>query len=156
MTVLLDTNVLIHAANAASPVYALARQLRDQAVAGTLQACLSPQNLWEFYAVVTNPKRIHPALSAQEALHEVSLYMQAPHLRVLVPQPSSHQRALTLLRRHPVTGKGVFDVYLVATMLDHGVSTIYTENVQDFRRYPEIEVINPFAISTKPSSRSAP
>ena len=154
VTVLLDTNVLIHAANAASPVYMLARQLREQVVGGAIQACLTPQNLWEFYAVVTNPRRIDPPLSASEARREVLLYAETPHIRLIIPRQSSYQRALALLRQHPVIGKDVFDLYLVATMLDYDVSTIYTENIHDFRRYPDIEVVNPFAMA-KSSHRSA-
>jgi predicted nucleic acid-binding protein len=37
----------------------------------------------------------------------------------------------------------IFDMQLVATMLSHGVSRIYTYNINDFKKYTEIEVPEP-------------
>ena len=50
-----------------------------------------------------------------------------------------------LVRRHPVTGRKIFDVQLVATMLGNGVKKIYTFNVTDFEPFADIEVLVPEA-----------
>ena len=47
------------------------------------------------------------------------------------------------MHQHPVTGGGVFDVQLAATMLGNGVRKIYTLNASDFRPFDEIEVLTP-------------
>ncbi len=148
MKILLDANILIHAANGSSPVHETAKRLRDQAVEGALQACLTPQILWEFFSVVTNPRRIDRPLTRGSALKEVEAYVAAEHVALLVPQPSATRRALVLLAHSRVTGPRIFDLYLVATMLDHGVRRIYTEHVEDFRGFDEIEVVNPFHPAT--------
>jgi toxin-antitoxin system PIN domain toxin len=142
---LLDANILVHAANGASPVHQAAKRLRDQAVAGDVQACLTPQVLWEFYAVITNPRRVDRPLSPPVARQEVQAYMQAERIPLLVPTRSTMTRVLGLLARYPVTGLRIFDLFLVATMLDHGVRQVYTENVDDFRPFEGIATINPLA-----------
>jgi toxin-antitoxin system PIN domain toxin len=144
VTVLLDTNILIHAANAASRFHAEARRLRDQALEGALHACLTPQILWEFYSVMTNPRRVERPLPPELALREVQAYVQAEQIGMIIPLRTTYRRALELLRRHRVRGRRVFDLYLVATMLDHEISTLYTENVADFQEFGGVKVVNPF------------
>lgn len=145
MRALLDTNILVHAANAASPVHTHAKRLRDEALLGAIQACLTPQVLWEFYAVITTPRRVSRPLSCETALKEVQAYVQADRLSLIYPRHSTVLLTIKLLSQHPTTAQGLFDVVLVATMLDHGLVRLYTENVDDFKAFREIEVINPFA-----------
>ena len=144
MITLLDSNILIHAANAASHAHDTAKRLRDQAVEGILPSCLTPQILWEFYAVITNARRVDQPLTQESALREVQAYVQATQIALLLPRRSAVERTLSFLARHRVRGLRIFDLFLIATMLDHGVRRIYTENVEDFQGFREIEAINPF------------
>jgi hypothetical protein len=50
-----------------------------------------------------------------------------------------------LLRQHPVTGRKVFDVQLVATLLANGVKKLYTSNRVHFVPFAVIEVLTPVA-----------
>ncbi len=145
MSILFDTNILIHAANAASPLHTQAKRLRDQAVEGFIDACLTPQVLWEFYAVMTNPTRVTHPLAPHEASREVQTYLEADRLTIIMPRHTTLQRTAELLRRARVTGRRIFDVYLAATMLDHNVRVIYTQNTKDFAHFREIQAVNPFA-----------
>lgn len=52
-----------------------------------------------------------------------------------------------LVAKHQVVGKQAHDANLVATMLVHGVTRLLTFNGADFKRYSEIEVIEPVNIS---------
>jgi predicted nucleic acid-binding protein len=45
--------------------------------------------------------------------------------------------------KHNVTGADVFDLQLVATMLEHGVRRIYTYNRDDFLPFGDLEVLTP-------------
>lgn len=144
MIALLDTNILIHAANAASRVHAEARRLRDQAIEGAITVCLTPQILWEFYSVVTSPRRVERPLAPDRALREMQAYAQAERITFIFPRPSTYRLVLDWLPRRRVTGRRIFDLYLVATMAENGVSMVYTENVDDFRGFPNVEALNPF------------
>lgn len=48
-----------------------------------------------------------------------------------------------LVIAHSVTGVKVHDARLVAAMKVYGLSRILTFNKDDFRRYPDIEIITP-------------
>jgi predicted nucleic acid-binding protein len=48
-----------------------------------------------------------------------------------------------LAEKHGVTGADVFNLQLVATMLENGVRRIYTFHRDDFERFGELEVVTP-------------
>ena len=99
--------------------------------------------LCEFYSVVTNPRRVARPRSPAEAISAISVLLALPGIHVL-PTPA-HAAAgwMALLQRHPVTGRDVFDLQLVATMQAHNVQRIYTFNTGDFGVFPELTVIAP-------------
>ena len=141
--ILLDSNILIYAHAADSPFHVSARQLRDQAAQGALSACLSPQVLCEFFSVITDDRLVKPVLSPAQAKREISTYWNAGGFHRIVPKETTVSRLVSMLDRHPLKRRDIFDAFLVATMLDNDIRTIYTRNVKDFEVYPEIQVINP-------------
>ena len=141
--ILLDTNILVHAAGSKSPLYERAKELRDRAVVGEVDACIAAQVLSEFYAIVTDPRRLRPPLAPTQAQRDLRNYLSSS-LRLILPKETSTARMLDLLAHRSVRGGRIFDLFLAATMLDNGVHTIYTENVRDFKGLKGIEVINPF------------
>ncbi len=58
MKILLDTNILVHAYNKSSPNQIEAAGIIRKAMQGEIEACLTPQVLYELFAVVTDPKRV--------------------------------------------------------------------------------------------------
>ncbi len=141
--ILFDANILIHAHTAGSPFHVSAQQLRDQATQGAIEACVSPQVLCEFYSVVTNDRLIKPALTPIQAKKELHTYWHASGFRRIIPRESTITHLVKLLDRNNVKRGDIFDIFLVATMLDNDVRTIYTQNVKDFDGYPELHVVNP-------------
>ena len=146
--ILFDANVLVHAHAVNSPLYEVARRLRDQAAQGELAACVSPQVLCEFFAVTTDARRFRPALSPQQAIHEVTTYWTRSGFRKILPTERTIARLGELLDQDVVTGQCIFDAFLVATMLENGVTTIYTANTKDFLPFHELQVVNPFEPSS--------
>lgn len=106
---------------------------------------VTPQVLAEFYSVITNPRRVSSLFTPQEALQEVNNIRTLPGMTVLPVPVDVVDRWTDLVRRHPVTGRKIFDVQLVATMLGNGVKKIYTFNVTDFEPFADIEVLVPEA-----------
>lgn len=142
--ILLDTNILVHAAGASSPRHATAKELRDQAAEGQLEACIAPQVLTEFYAVVTNPRRFQPALTPSQAQKELRAYLSSS-LKLILPKETTVSHMLRLIGSRPVRSGRIFDVFLAATMLDNGVRIIYTENITDFEAIRGIEAVDPLS-----------
>jgi uncharacterized protein len=128
--ILLDTNVLVYALNADSPQHADCRRVVDLSTAGALPAVLLPQILVECYAVVTSPRRIPRALTPQQAW--AALRMLARALDVRPPAATLLDDLDLLMTQHPRRGRDIFDLAIVAQMLDHGIRAICTCNVSDF------------------------
>lgn len=141
---LLDSNILVHATTRASAHHEKAKALCEQALDGRLESCVALQNLCEWYAVVTDGRRITHPLTTDEAGRELEAYLTPSPLTLLTVTPAVVQQLPALLRRSASRGAHVFDVLLVATMLAHGVTTIYTENIRDFSAFRDIRAVNPF------------
>ena len=135
----LDTNILVYAADRSSPLHAQAVEIRDRAAAERESVCLCFPVLLEFFAVITCPSRVRHPLSTEEAWQEVNVYLNA--FRMLYPNEGTWRRLSDLLMRYGIARQGVFDALIVALMLQHGVTGIYTANRRDFARFSEIEVL---------------
>jgi toxin-antitoxin system PIN domain toxin len=141
--VLIDTNVLVYAHNADAPQHLVARALRDSALSGGVRACLTHQILLEFYAIITNPRRVMRPVAASAAREEVRRYLAHSAFRMLYPTEETGAWLIRLLLRVQTRGAKIFDLYAAATMLTHGVTAIATFNVEDFVRIPGIAVYDP-------------
>jgi uncharacterized protein len=102
---------------------------------------VTPQILSEFYAVVTNARRVAKPRSPAEALDAISDLLKFLHV---LPIPAHVVDGwMSLVRRHPVTGADVFDLQIVATMRANDVQRIYTFNVRDFEMIAAISAVTP-------------
>jgi len=141
--VLLDTNVLVYATNEDSPFHAQARRIVERALSGELPAAITPQVLAEYYAVVTDPRRVEHPLTPAEARRQVEALL-AGAIRLLPLNEGTSRRLVELGERYGIRAQEIYDAQVVAAMLEGGIPQIWTANVQDFERYREIEVHNPF------------
>lgn len=140
---MLDTNVLVDALYEDLAEYPAASHLLELAEDPQAAFCVAPQVLAEFYAIITDPRRVSVAYSAAEARQEVEKIHHKRGVHILPVPVDVVDRWLELLRTHPVTRSRIFDVQLVATMLGNEVRRIYTFNVRDFTPFPELEVLTP-------------
>jgi hypothetical protein len=97
----------------------------------------------EFFAVVTDPKRVAKPLTCREAISELEKYSNSKSFQKIYPTPLSFEILLDLLSRYQVSKQNVFDTQLVATMLANDVTCLYTYNYKDFVGYKEFEVLSP-------------
>lgn len=140
---LLDTNVLIYALDGSSPFHAVCRAKLEAARSVDAKLCVAPQNLAEFYSLVTNPKRVAAAIRPEEALDAIEQILSLPGLDLLTVPIDIVSRWVALCRRHPVTGPGVYDLQIVAVMLANNVCKVCTFNTADFEIFPELEAKAP-------------
>ena len=141
---LLDTNILIYASNPASKFQIKAKRLLQDVLEQEINACVSSQNLYEFYSIVTDPKRIEKPLTYQEAAALIQKYIEAENLPKIFPRETNLANLLELIKRYRVRKQEVFDAVLVATMIDNYIKVIYTGDERFFKKLAEIKVVNPF------------
>jgi predicted nucleic acid-binding protein len=99
--------------------------------------------LAEFYAIVTNARRVTDPRPPQEVLDAIDRILAMPGMTLLPAPVDLVNRWTALVRAQPVTGSKVFDAQLVATMQGNGIRRIYTFNGPDFEKFPDIEVVTP-------------
>ncbi|MEM9276732.1 MAG: PIN domain-containing protein [Cyanobacteria bacterium P01_F01_bin.143] len=137
----LDTNILAYVANTKAPQHRTALEIFRPN--NHEQLCVSSQVMAEFYSYLTNPAILAIPLSPQEALQRIKRICQMSHVLLLSNPPNLFESWMNLLETHPVNNGKVFDLLHIAIMLNHGISSIYTFNVNDFIWCNEIEVIDP-------------
>lgn len=142
--VLLDTNILVHAADSDSSLFRKAKKIRDKAARGKLNVCISLQNLLEFYSVITSSKRVEKPLTSKQAKEEVEKYLSCSNIKKIKIEQSTVGLTMDLADKYCIKKQNIYDTQLVATMLENSVTKIITRNVDDFSVFKEIEEENPF------------
>ncbi|MBW2063382.1 MAG: PIN domain-containing protein [Deltaproteobacteria bacterium] len=140
---LLDSNILIYSHQALSKFHTRSRSLISKGLRGEMSLCVSPQVLYEFYAVITNPKRVTNPVPPNDAVKEVAMFFRAKNILKIYARDDIIDRTLDLLKNYAVRGAEIFDLQLVATMLSNNVTRLYTYNQEHFTRFKEIEVLSP-------------
>ncbi len=136
---LLDSNVLVHAANASMPLHREARRLVDEGLKKAGVYCVAPQNLIEFSAVVTRRRFFPSPMAAAEVARMNAILYRSRRLSKIYPQRGTVIRAVQLGESLGLQGPIWYDVFLVGTMLDAGVHRIVSED-QHLRRFPMLTV----------------
>jgi predicted nucleic acid-binding protein len=132
----LDTNVLVYAYDDSSS----AKQQRARELVETLandeRALLSTQVLQEFYVVVTRRLQV-PVLEdvAQEA---VETLLALPIVQV------TPALIVDGIRRSRVDQLALWDALIIEAALAGGASVLYSEDLQDGRRFGDLQIVNPF------------
>ena len=127
-----DTNILIYALAKGDP---RSKKAEELLAAGGV---LSVQILNEFVSVARR-KILLSWSEVTEALHAI---------RVLCPSPppitvDTHDGALKIAEKH---GYGIYDALVVATALEAGCETLYSEDLQDGQTINgQVTIRNPFA-----------
>jgi toxin-antitoxin system PIN domain toxin len=143
MSGVIDTNLLLYAANRDCPEHAAARAF--------LSAVREAAGVWyvtegigyEFLRVATHPRVFAAPLAAHEALRFWDTLLAWPNVALLGAGPR-HWRVLrnVLTSQHAPAGNLFFELRTVALMREHGIRTIHTADA-DFHRFKEIQVVNP-------------
>jgi predicted nucleic acid-binding protein len=144
MKILLDTNILVHAYNKSSPNQKEAADIVRKAMQGKLEACLTPQILYELFAVITNPKRVEKPLSNKEAVDLCIDLWECNEIEKLNPSGVAAVEVFELTKALKLSRAKIFDCALAVVAKENGVEAIYTENIEDFKGYSFVKTLNPF------------
>jgi len=136
---LFDTNVLVYAYDVSEKAkHQVARALLDE-VWDQGGGVTTLQNLSEFFVVVTG--KVQRPISVASARTIVSDIARSSRWLVIDRQVSTMMTAMDLVAR---VRAPYWDALIAVCMMEHGLHTIVTENERDFKKIPNITVINPF------------
>ena len=138
-----DTNVLVYAADTSAPEHercrALLEQWREESAAWYVT-----WGIWyEFLRVVTHPRVLRRPWTSPAALQFLEAVSASPGLGILV-QTDRHRDVLReIVREVPALAGNLWhDVETASLMREHGIHRICTRDT-DFHRFPFLEAIDP-------------
>ncbi len=134
-----DTNVLVHAYSADSPLHDVSAALIHSLAVSAAPWAIAWPCIHEFFGAVTRRSRFPHAPSPAAALAQIEEWLSSPSL-ILLSESRNHWATLSrLVRDHYITGPVVHDAKIAAICLDHGVDEFVTFD-RDFSRFPELTV----------------
>ena len=143
MKILLDTNILVHAYNKSSPHQGKASKIVKKAINGEMEAYVSSQVLYEFFATVTSPKRVEHPMTAEEAAELCTELWACRDIEKANPTSLAPKEVFKLAKEMNLSRGKIFDCVLAITAKENKIEAIYTENVDDFKNYEFIKTVNP-------------
>jgi hypothetical protein len=151
-----DTNILIYAADKDSPDHGRCRALLEQWRAQATPWYVTWGIVYEFLRVVTHPRVLTRPLPPAHAWLFLDALFAAPQLRILTETDRHRHVAAEVFAEVPdITGNLVFDAHTAVLMRENGLRVIYTRDA-DFNRFPFLDTIDPITEhrrTTKPDAR---
>lgn len=141
----LDTNVLVYAADERSQFHSRCRMLLEDCRAQPAAWYLTWGIVYEFLRVSTHPRVFERPWDLEHALAFVTAVLAAPGLRLLVPTDRHAEVLASVVRDLPhLSGNLIHDAHTATLMREHGIKRIYTRDA-DFHRFPFLETVDPVA-----------
>jgi hypothetical protein len=140
-----DTNVLVYAANTAAPEHARCRELLESWRREPLPWHVTWGILYEFLRISTHPRVFERPWGVVQAWRFVDGILRSPGMAVLQETERHAAIALEVLgSKPPVAGNLVFDAHTAILMREHGITRIFTRDAA-FHAFPFLAVIDPLA-----------
>ena len=140
---IVDTNILVYAHNIDSPFFSSASNLFEELITNGGFA-VTPLILFEFYAVITNGRKIEKPLHPKDALAIVKDLIESQCVSILTSVNIENFEKWLRNYTDPVKRYQIYDAHIAFSMKQKGLSKIYTLNTEDFQKFDFIEPINPF------------
>ncbi len=136
--VFLDTNILVYLSNEDSSFHIEVNK-KFKEVASENEIWISRQVLREYAVVMTGASTIERPLSAEEVTKDIEKWES---LFKVADETSENTKILVeLLKEYDIKGKRIHDANIVATMKANLIKNLLTLNIDDFKKFKEIQVI---------------
>jgi toxin-antitoxin system PIN domain toxin len=138
-----DTNILVYAADADSPFHDRCRARLEDWRRQTAPWYATWGIVYEFLRVITHPRVFRQPWTGPLAWSFVEALLASPTFGLLVASDRHAAVAAEVLGKADFLRGNLFhDVQTAVLMREHGIKTIYTRDM-DFHRFPFIEPVDP-------------
>jgi len=138
-----DTNILVYAADTDSPFHVACRDWLAQQRLRVEAWYTTWPIIYEFLRVTTHARVMKQPWSISEAWHFVIALIASPGLDFLVPSERHAEVAALLISEHPhLSGNILHDTHTAILMREHGIHQICTRDT-DFHRFKFLEIVDP-------------
>jgi len=140
---LIDTNILVYAYNENVEYHKKSLKIVEDMLNRQMNAVIADKTLFEFFAIITDPKRVEKPVTIKEAC-EIIDFLVNSKIKIVYTTQSIVTKTLELVKRYSIKRQDIFDAVLVALMIQNKISTVITANEKHFKDFEEIKVLNPF------------
>ncbi|MCE2725937.1 MAG: PIN domain-containing protein [Planctomycetaceae bacterium] len=133
-----DTNILVYADREESAQHAAALRAVRQLAEGDEAWALPVFCVGEFLRVVSHDRLFDSPTPILDALASIDSLLASPSARLLVPGDGYVRLLRSLADESQVQGNLVFDAQIAAVCLEHGATTLLTED-RDFARFRSLK-----------------
>lgn len=138
-----DTNVLVYAADESAVEHARCRALIEQWRRRHSAWFLTWGVVYEFLRVVTHPRVMRQPWTMEAGVAFIAALQESPGLAFLVPTNRHAAVLTTVVAEVPgLAGNIIHDSQTATLMREHGIRRICTRDT-DFHRFPFLEPIDP-------------
>ena len=132
-----DSNILVYAHRADSPLHGVASETIRGLAEGAASWAIPWPCIAEFYAVVTHPRIYSPPSTPAQAVAQLRAWLGSPSLVLLAEPRDTWPIFERLLLDAGVVGPKVHDARIAAICLTHGVGSLLTAD-RDFAAFPSL------------------
>lgn len=138
-----DTNILVYAADRDSPFHQRCHGLLGEWRAQTSAWYVTWGILYEFLRVSTHPRVFRRPWPVARAWSFVEAVLASPALDILIPTERHAEVAAGVIEEIPhLSGNLMHDAQTAILMREHGIKRVYTRDT-DFHRFPFLEPLDP-------------
>ena len=139
----IDTNVLVYAADEKAPEHSRCRLLLQSMREQASPCYVTWRILYEFMRVATHPNVFHNPFAPHDAWSFVTRLLESPGVGLLAETSRHAAVAKEVFEIVPgIRANLFFDAHTAIVMREHGITRIITRDT-DFFRFPFLEVIDP-------------
>jgi len=143
MSYSIDVNLLLHGSDQSSPFHDKALAFLEACVRRDEPLHLSYPTLMSYLRIATHPRIFTRPLTPDEALANVRELASLPQVRLISEREGFLEIYREVTANVIVRANLVPDAHLATILRQHGVSTLYTSHVDDFRRIGFADARNP-------------
>jgi hypothetical protein len=138
-----DTNVLVYAADRDSPFHSACRAWLEKQRQRAEAWHTTWPIVYEFLRVTTHPRVMRRPWKAADAWKFVAALLASPGLSILVQTDQHAEVAAQVMSEIPgVAGNLFHDAHTAILMREHGIRRVCTRDM-DFHRFPFLEIVDP-------------
>lgn len=139
-TFLIDSNILIYSCDTSNEKkHKIAETLLENCFERGQTYVVSTQNLAEFFSVIKN--KLKDKKSSDDAKALITCILEFRPFKKLSYNEQTISSAIKICED---VNTSFWDALIAATMLEYGITHIYTENTKDFKKISGIVAVNPF------------
>jgi len=133
-----DTNVLVFANREESDLHAVALRALRSLAEGDEAWAIPIFCVGEFLRVISHDRLFDPPTPVLDAVDSVESLLASPSARLLTPADRYLRLLRGLIGESNARGNVVFDAQIAAVCLEHGATTLLTED-RDFARFRSLK-----------------